>query len=73
MITVTLEDQGQDFLEWNIENGVVVGCRPFQEGVWKGTRVLNEKIEPGDVLWLWLKGAKSPTTLNYRVEEVVAV
>ena len=30
MIRVTFEDQGQDFLEWDIEDGVVVDCRPFQ-------------------------------------------
>ncbi len=38
MITVHLEDHGQDFLEWDIEDGKVIACRPFQEWFWKGTR-----------------------------------
>jgi len=29
MITVYLEDHGQDFLEWDIEKGTVVACRPL--------------------------------------------
>lgn len=45
-LTVVFEDRGQDFLEWDLERDesvptdyVVVGCRPFQEWFWKGTKV----------------------------------
>ncbi|HEV7345747.1 MAG TPA: hypothetical protein VGN60_08985 [Devosia sp.] len=37
---VTLEDRGQDFLWWEIdmETGRIVGCGPFQAGIWAGGR-----------------------------------
>jgi hypothetical protein len=46
--TITFEDHGQDFLEWDIENSVVVGCRPFQGLIWCGNKVLNKRLSPGD-------------------------
>ena len=70
MITVHLEDKGQDFLEWDIENGEVVACRPFQEWLWKGTKVHNTEIRPRMTLDITPPGARR-TTLNYRVEKVV--
>lgn len=38
-VTVTFEDHGQDFLEWDIRDGYVVGCRPFQADIWCGLQV----------------------------------
>lgn len=70
-ITVYLEDKGQDFLEWDIEGGVVTACRPFQEWVWKGTLVHNTDIKPGDILIITPPKLKR-TTLKYLVERVKA-
>jgi len=51
MITVFFEDDGQDFLEWDInDKGEVVGCRPLQGDIWIGTKVQNKDIQPGDHL-----------------------
>ncbi len=51
MITVFFEDDGQDFLEWDLnDKGEVIDCRPFQGDVWIGTKVLNRNIRPGDHL-----------------------
>ena len=51
MITIFFVDDGQDFLEWDInDNGEVVDCRPFQGSVWVGTKVHNKDIKPGDQL-----------------------
>lgn len=50
MKTVFFEDHGQDFLEWDIEKGEVIACRPFQEWLWKGVKVHNRTIRPGDRL-----------------------
>lgn len=72
MIKVYLEDRGQDFLEWDIEDGIVVGCRPFQAWMWEGTRVHNEDINPGDILSITPPG-KELTTLNYPVLRVELV
>jgi len=71
MQTVHLEDHGQDFLEWDIENGIVVACRPFQGWFWEGTKVHNIDIQPGDILEITLKGGER-TTLNYPAERVEA-
>ncbi len=68
-LTVHLEDHGQDFLEWDIEDGIVVGCRPAQGWMWNGTAVHNEDIQKGDVLEITTpSGAK--VTLYHRVERV---
>jgi len=67
--TIYLEDHGQDFLEWDIEDGVVVGCRPFQGWLWKGTKVLNTEILPGDMLDI-VSSTGELLTLNYPVERV---
>lgn len=51
MITIFFVDEKQDFLQWDIDDeGKVVGCRPYQGDIWIGTKVLNEKIMPGDLL-----------------------
>jgi hypothetical protein len=66
LVTVELEDHGQDFLEWDIENGEVIACRPFQEGVWKGVKVHNETFEPGTILDITLPDGRR-STLKYPV------
>lgn len=38
---ITLEDRGQDFIEWYVRDGIVIDCQPFQGRVWVGTKVLN--------------------------------
>lgn len=48
-ITVQFEDQGQDFLEWDIQDGVVVGCRPFQASVWCGVEIFGTPYLGGRV------------------------
>ncbi len=69
MQTVYFVDGGQDFLEWDIEDGKVVACRPFQEWLWKGTQVHNADIQPGDILEITTPRGDR-TTLNYPVERV---
>jgi hypothetical protein len=49
-VTVELEDRGQDFLEFDIENRVIVDTRPFQGWVWNGRKVVNETFGVGDCL-----------------------
>ena len=69
MITVYLEDHGQDFLEWDIEDGVVVDCRPFQDWLWNGTKVHNTHIFPSNILEITTPTG-GRTTLRYPVERV---
>ncbi len=71
MQTIFLEDHGQDFLEWDIEDGTVVGCRPFQSWLWNGTKVHNATIQPGDTLKITPARGAGRRTLIYLVERVV--
>lgn len=70
MITVTFEDNGQDFLEWDIENGVVTGCRPFQGSVWGGARVSNKTFKVGGFVRVTIKGGTT-LTVKYPLTSVV--
>jgi len=37
---IHFDDQGQDFLTWDIdENGKVLECKPFMGGMWNGSIV----------------------------------
>lgn len=46
--TITFEDQGQDFLEWDIDlNNKVIACRPCQGFLWIGSQITNRVIKPG--------------------------
>jgi len=67
--TVFFEDKGQGFLEWDIEDDVVVGCRPFQDQVWIGTKVHNTDIKPGDKLDITVPDGIR-TALRHAVEKV---
>lgn len=60
-VTVTFQDHGQDFLEWDIDGGKVVGCRPFQASIWCGLEIhskpaagqyLHIKNHEGDLTWI---------------------
>lgn len=45
---IEFEDNGQDFLEWTLdEDQKVIECTPFQFWAWGGSKVLNTKISPG--------------------------
>lgn len=69
MLTIHFVDEGQDFLEWDInEEGVVTACRPFQGWVWNGTKVHNKDIKPGDRLDITTRGTR--THLIHPVEKV---
>ena len=48
--TIEFEDHGQDFLEWDVIDGVVAACRPFQQWAWKGTKVDMKKAQEGQLL-----------------------
>jgi hypothetical protein len=70
-MTVQLEDRGQDFTEWDLdEDGVVVACRPCQEIVWCGVKVRNHAtLRCGSTLLLTLSDGRE-TTLNYKAAMV---
>ena len=67
--TITFEDHGQDFLEWDIVNGIVTDCRPCQASVWIGVRVLNRRLGRGVLVRVQTKGAAA-LTMNYPIVKV---
>ncbi len=70
MDKIIFEDKGQDFLEWDVHNGVVVHCGPFQERIWRGTKIYNSDIQPGDYLEIeTLDGRRG--LLKYKVVKVI--
>ena len=52
---ITFEDEGQDFLEWIIdEDGYVLDSQPFQRSVWVGKWTCPNFVQVGDLLPIWL-------------------
>lgn len=73
MITVFFVDDGQDFLEWDInDKGEVVDCRPFQGDIWIGTKVHNKDIQLGDFLDITTSDGAS-RRLTHAVEKVLEI
>jgi len=71
MVTIELEDKGQDFTRWTCdETGRVVKCEPFQGWVWEGMIVPGAaRMKRGDVVdYIDQEGALH--TLKYRVASV---
>lgn len=45
MKTLIFADHGQDFLEWDIDDsGVITSCRPFQDWLWAGKKVIEPEL-----------------------------
>lgn len=76
MKVVDLEDQGQDFTRWTLdETGLVVDCQPSQAWLWCGSRVPNHAaLAPGSILQVELSDAfgrlKRTMPLRYRAVRV---
>jgi len=69
VIRVHLEDHGQDFLCWDIKDGVVVESYPFQGWLWNGTKIINDEFGPGDQLIIQRPGS-TVIMLKYPVEKI---
>jgi len=71
--TVVIEDHGQDFLEFDIQQGVIVATRPFQGFAWNGRTIMNATLAPGDYIGFENQVLKCKTWLNYPIVEVRAL
>lgn len=72
MTIIELEDCGQDFTEFYVnDKNVIVEARPFQTWVWGGMRIapdpVHDPVHEGMKLKLYKKGSKKPMQLRYRV------
>lgn len=70
-VTIHFRDDGQDFLEWTVDNGIVTDS-DLQAWVWVGTKVLNKEVEPGCSLQVQFKSG-TVGMLTHPVEKVVVV
>lgn len=67
---VKLEDRGQDFTEFVVdENNMILDARPFQGWVWAGFEIIQRHIRPGMKLKLRKRG-RAPMILKYSVTSV---
>ncbi|PII53771.1 hypothetical protein BMF90_07440 [Serratia sp. OLHL2] len=66
VVKVTFKDEGQDFTEWYIRDGVVIDCQPFQGRIWVGSQIHNAPAING-VLDLSLRGKEKRLTLKYPI------
>lgn len=72
---ITLEDQGQDFTEWYVRDGIVIDCQPSQGGVWVGTRLIypDGPLKAGSTIHMHAPYDGSPTILKHKVEAVATL
>ncbi len=65
---IDLEDKGQDFTTFYVENGVIIHVEPFQGWVWRGKQFTQTSFAAGDPLIF-----KDGPRLNYHVAAVKAI
>lgn len=64
VVMVELEDKGQDFTVWYVQNGKVIDCEPCQQRVWVGTKVCaTPKV--GEPLRIFTVHSRNYTTLQF--------
>jgi hypothetical protein len=75
-IIVHFEDNGQDFLIWEIDpdTGNIVACTPFQDWLWCKFTMLTpqEELFPGGFITVYRKDTEDkPTEIKHRIERVI--
>ncbi len=68
--TVTFEDNGQDFLEFDLdEDGIVIDCRPFQAFLWVNHKVINHDslVANQNVI---LQTTNGDLTIKHKIESI---
>ena len=68
--TITLWDGGQDYIEFDITNNVIMKVRPAKLAGWKGTRVLNKTFKVGGPLIVDLQWDTYDLTLKYPISKI---
>lgn len=71
MTTIFFEDNGQDFLEWDVdESGVVIDSRPFQGAMWASANLVLdlESLVVGGFATFYIDGAAK--YIKHRIERI---
>lgn len=71
---IHFEDQGQDFLTWQLNNqGVVIDSLPFQSSIWCGIKVLEHpRLQLGGIVHFLRPGESSVKTIRYPIRALEA-
>ncbi len=66
---IHFEDQGQDFLRWDVDaNGTVTDSWPFQASLWRGCRVLRHtELKIGDCVIFRSADGKRTSNVRYPI------
>lgn len=67
---ITLVDGGQNYIEFDVENDVIRAVRPSGLAGWKGTKILNKKLEVGDTLKIDLQWDDYDLPLKYAISKI---
>jgi hypothetical protein len=72
LVTVTFQDHGQDFLEWDIDlqKEEIVGCRPYQSRIWCGLACRQKVFEVGKQVSFERADNHETRWINYPIEEI---
>ena len=68
--TITLVDGGQNYVEFSIACGVIEEVRPARLAGWRGTKILNTKLFPGNALKIDLQWKDYDLPLKYLIAKV---
>lgn len=66
---ITFVDNGQDFTEFFVREGIVIDCQPFQGAVWVGTKLV-EPATTGQLIRIVPRESGQATFLQHKVEAV---
>jgi hypothetical protein len=68
--TITLSDGGQDYIEFDIVDNVIVEVRPAKLAGWKGTKLLNTAFFIGGRLIIDLQWDTYDLPLKYPITKI---
>jgi len=69
--TIFFEDQGQDFLEWDInDENEVIDSRPFQSRIWTGFKVDRIAVGAQPLILNPADPDRGWRVLNYEIEAI---
>lgn len=66
-ITVEFEDCGQDLLEMDIEDGIIVDARPFHKTVFEGCMVVDAPKTGGYLTYMY---GIEENTIKYKIIDI---
>ena len=71
MKTIFFEDQGQDFLEWDLnDENEVIDSRPYQRRIWTGFKVDRIAVGAQPLIFNPADPDRGWRVLNYEIEAI---